>query len=159
MVIRIKFTHFSPLNSPISVHFSSLIPKMLISVPSYHLLLDHIQFTLIHGHNIPGTYAILLFRALNFTFSMRLTQNWVLFHFGPPKASFFLELLVIALCSSPVAYWTSSNQLNSTSGVILFIYLFIFFAILSYSWGSHGKSFIGFIMLCKPLCHDKVVTH
>ena len=134
MVIWIKFTHFSPLNSPISVHFSSLIPKMLISVPSYHLLLDHIQFTLIHGHNIPGTYAILLFRALNFTFSMRLTQNWVLFHFGPPKASFFLELLVIALCSSPVAYWTSSNQLNSTSGVIFCFFFCHFILFMGFSW-------------------------
>ena len=36
------------------------------------------------------------------------------FHFGP-ATYFFLELF---LCSSPVAYWTSSNMGGSSSGVI-----------------------------------------
>ena len=52
--------------------------------------------------------------------------------FGP-ASSFFLELLVTALCSSPVAYWTPSNLRDSSSSVIFFI--------LSYcSWGSHRKN-------------------
>ena len=47
---------------------------------------------------------------------------------------FFLELLVIALCSSPVAYWTLSNL----------EYLFAF----SYcSWGSHSKN-------TRVVCHS-----
>ena len=54
------------------------------------------------------------------------------FCFGP-ASSFFLELLVTALCSSPVAYWTPSSLKGSSSGVI--------FCVLSYcSWGSHGKN-------------------
>ena len=43
-----------------------------------------------------------------------------------PAASFFLELLVIALCFSPVAYWTSSDLRDSPSGIIYFC-LFILF--------------------------------
>ena len=31
----------------------------------FHLLFDHFQFALIHGPNIPGSYAILFFTALN----------------------------------------------------------------------------------------------
>ena len=44
------------------------------------------------------------------------------FCFGP-AASFFLELLVIALCSSPVAYWTPSNL----GGLISWCHIFLSF--------------------------------
>ena len=45
------------------------------------------------------------------------------FHFVP-VTSFFLELLVIALCSSPIANWTPSNLQGTSSGIISF-YLFV----------------------------------
>ena len=41
-----------------------------------HLLLDYVQFTLIHGPNIPGSYAILFFTASDFTFTTRHIHNW-----------------------------------------------------------------------------------
>ena len=44
-----------------------------------HLLFDHFQFALIHGPNIPGSYAILLFTASDFTFITSHIHNWVLF--------------------------------------------------------------------------------
>ena len=47
------------------------------------------------------------------------------FHFGL-ATSFFLELLVIVLHSSPVAYWTPFDAGDSYSGVISF-YFFILF--------------------------------
>ena len=50
------------------------------------------------------------------------------FHFGP-ATSFFLELLVIALHSSPVAYYTPSDMRGSSSSVIsvsLFIHIMEF---------------------------------
>ena len=47
------------------------------------LLLDHIQFTLIHGPNIPGSYAILFFIALDFAFTNRYFHNWVSFLIQP----------------------------------------------------------------------------
>ena len=63
MVIWIKF-------QPIPVHFSSLIPKMP--------MLDRIQFTLIHGPNIQGSYALLFFATSDFTFITRHSHYWVL---------------------------------------------------------------------------------
>ena len=40
---------------------------------------DHFQFALIHGPSIPGSYAIFLFTALDFTSITSLIHNWVLF--------------------------------------------------------------------------------
>ena len=54
------------------------------------------------------------------------------FYFGP-VASFFLELLATALCSSPGAYWTPTDL----GAHLLVSYLFAF----SYcTWGSPGKN-------------------
>ena len=50
-----------------------------MSVHSCHLLFDHFQFTLIHGPNIPDSYATLLFTALEFTSIMSDVHNWALF--------------------------------------------------------------------------------
>ena len=96
-----------------------------------------------------------------------------------------MELLVIALHSSPVEYWTPFDLGGGglSSGVISF-FLFILL------WGSHGKntgavfhSVLQWTVLCqnstmthpswvalygmahsfielhKPLCHDKAVIH
>ena len=104
------------------------------------------------------------------------------FCFGP-ASSFFLELMVVVLCSSPVAYWTPSDLEGSSFGVISFC-LFIQFMEFSWYiyWGVchsllHGSHFVrtlhydpsvlsglhgraqGFIELCKPLYHNKAVIH
>ena len=50
-----------------------------VDVHSCHLLSDHFQFTLIHGPNIPGSYAILLFTASDFTSITSHIHNWALF--------------------------------------------------------------------------------
>ena len=55
------------------------------------------------------------------------------FHFGA-AASLFLELLVIAVCSSPVAYWTPSSLDVLSSNVISFC---IFILIMGYSWQEY----------------------
>ena len=52
------------------------------------------------------------------------------FHFGP-AVFLFLEILVIVLCSSPVAYWTPSNLGGSSSAVIPFGLLLLFMGL---SW-------------------------
>ena len=46
---------------------------------SCHLLFDHFQFTLIHGANIPGSYAILLFTASDLASITSHIHNWLLF--------------------------------------------------------------------------------
>ena len=60
------------------------------------------------------------------------------FRFGP-AASFFLELLVIALCSSPVAYWAPSDIGSSSYSVVSFCLfrLFIGFSQQEYWVGCH----------------------
>ena len=67
------------------------------------------------------------------------------FCFGP-ATSFFLGLLVVVLCSSPVAYWTPSNLGDSSFGVLSFS-LFIQFMRSSRQvyWGdpsSRGSRFV-----------------
>ena len=44
-----------------------------------HFLLDHIQFTLIRGPSIPGSYAALFFTALDFTFITDISTASCLF--------------------------------------------------------------------------------
>ena len=44
-----------------------------------HLLFDHFQFALIHRPDIPGSYAILLFTALDLASITSPIHNWVLF--------------------------------------------------------------------------------
>ena len=63
-----------------------------------------------------------------------------------PYTSFFLEILVVAPCSSPVAYWTPFD-LGDSSFSIIFLYS---------SWHSHGKytgvvchSFLQWITFCQ----------
>ena len=107
------------------------------------------------------------------------------FHFGP-AASFFLELLVIALHSSTEAYWTPFNLRGQylSSGIIsscLFILLTEFLVARILKWvaisSSSGPRFVRtlrydpfvlvalhgmahiFIELCKPLYHNKAVVH
>ena len=59
-------------------------------------------FTLIHRPIILCSYAI-VFTVSDFTYNTSTTEHR--FHLGP-TTSFFLELLVIAFCSSPIAYGT-----------------------------------------------------
>ena len=42
-------------------------------------MLDQVQFTLIHGPNIPSSYAILFFAASDFAFITRHIHNWASF--------------------------------------------------------------------------------
>ena len=69
-------------------------------------------------------------------------QHWILlsspdtsttehhFCFGP-DTSFFLELLVIVLCSSPVAYWAPSTLEGSSFG---FMYFCLYIQFMGSSW-------------------------
>ena len=92
----------SQLNSSIPVHFSSLIPK-IVAVHACHLLFDRFQFALIHGPDIPGSCAILLFAALDFTSITSHIHNWVLF-------LLWLHLFILSRVISPL---TSSSILGT----------------------------------------------
>ena len=141
------------------------------------------NLSLLHGPNIPGSYAMLFFTALDFMFTTRHIHNWASFRFGP-ATSFCLELLVIALNSYPVAYWTPSDLGGSSSSVISFCLFILFmefskqeywsefpfpppvdhvfselFTMTLPSWVALNGMAHSFIELCKPLCHDKAVVH
>ena len=77
---------------------------------------------LIHGPNIPGPYAILLFISLDLASITSPIHKWVLFFFGS-LSSFFLELF---LHWSPVACWAPTH-LGSSSFSFLSFCLFILF--------------------------------
>ena len=49
-----------------------------MNVHSCHLLFDHFQFALIHGPNIPGSYAILFFIVSELSSITSQIHNWVL---------------------------------------------------------------------------------
>ena len=59
------------------------------------ITVDHFQFTLIHGPNIPGSYAILLFIASDLAFITSNIHNWVLF-------LLWLSLLILSGAISPL---------------------------------------------------------
>ena len=96
---------------------------------SVHILLktglenfDHFQFTLIHGPNIPGSYAVLFFTASDFTFTTRHIHTWALF-------LLWLSLFIpsgVFLCSFPVAYWAPTHLGSSSFSVIFFCLLILF---------------------------------
>ena len=93
--------------------------------------MDHVQFTLIHEPNIPGSYAILFFTGLKFTFITRWIHNWESVQLGPTH---FILSGAISSCPPllPKTYWTLSDL-----GLHLLVsYLFAF---LYSSWGSHSK--------------------
>ena len=56
-----------------------LADSLNVDVHSCHLWFDHFPFTLIHEPNIPGSYVILLFTALDFASITSHVHNWVLF--------------------------------------------------------------------------------
>ena len=105
------------------------------------------------------------------------------FCFGP-TTSFFLEVLVIALHSSPVAYWTPSDP-GALSPIVISFCVFLLsmgfskqeywsglplpspvdhilselFPMTHLSWVSLLGMAQNFIELRKPFCHDKAVMH
>ena len=92
-------------------------------------MFDHFQFALIHGPDIPGSYAVLLFTASDLASITSHIHNWVLFLLW--LHPFILELF---LHWSPIAYW-ALNDLGEFSFSILSFCLFILFI-----WGSQGKN-------------------
>ena len=70
-----------------------------------HLLFHHFQFALIHGPNIPGSYAILLFTASDLASMTSHIHNWVLFLLW--LRLFILSGVVSPLISSSIlgTYW------------------------------------------------------
>ena len=111
----------SELNSLILVHFRSLISKMSIFTLAISCLTTS---NLIHGPNLPGFYAVLLFTASDFTSITVTLTTGCCFCFGS-ISSFFLELF---LHSSPVTYWALTDLCSSSFSVLSFCLFILFMA-------------------------------
>ena len=74
------------------------------------------EFTLIHGPNIPDSYAILFFTASDFASITSHIHNWVLF-------LLWLSLFILSWAISPLI----SIDLGSSSFSVISFYLFILF--------------------------------
>ena len=86
----------------------------------------HFQFTLIHGPNIPGSYAILFFTASDFTPITSHINSWVLF-------LLWLCLFILSGVISPL-FSSSSTLVTYQPGE--FIFQCPIFAFSYCSWGS-----------------------
>ena len=108
------------VNTPIPVHFSSLIPKCgcsLLPSPVWPF-----QFAMIYGPNIPSSYAICSLHHWTLPPSRVTSTTGCCFCFGS-ISSFFLELY---LHLSPAAYWEPISLGGSSFSVLSFC-LFILF--------------------------------
>ena len=103
MVIWVKFTHSSPFQFTDSYN---------INIHSCYLLFDHFQFALIHGPDILGSYAILLFTASDFSSITSHIHNWVLFLLW--LHPFILSGAISPLISSSIlgTYWPGEFLLD-----------------------------------------------
>ena len=143
------------------------------------LLHDHVQFTLLHGPNVPGSYAILFFTALGFTFTTRHTHSWASFLLRP---SCFILSGAVSNCPLHIGHlatWggrahllASSLPYHTVPGFLRQEYwrdlpflppvdhvLSAFSTMTHPSWVAlHGMAH-SFIELCKPLQHDNAVIH
>ena len=95
MVIKIKYTHSSPFY---------LTDFYKVGVHSYRLLL-HFQFALIHELNIPGSYAILFFTALDFISIISHIHNWVLLLLWLSLFSWWLDAINYLIHMSLINLW------------------------------------------------------
>ena len=98
-----------------------------LDVRSFHLLFDHFQFALIHGPNIPVSYAILLFTASELASITNHIHNSVFFILW---LHFFILSGIISPLTSSSRYCAPTNLWSSSSCVVSF-YLFILFMGLS----------------------------
>ena len=121
MVIWIKFAHSCP--------FQSLIAKMLMfNLAISCLTTSNSPWFMDLTFQVPMQYCSLLHQTLLSPPDTSTTEHHFCFS---PDTSFFLELLVIALCSSSVAYWTPSHTEGSPSGVVS---VCLFILLIGFSW-------------------------
>ena len=100
-----------------------------VNVHPCHLLFDHFQFALIHGPDIPGSYAILLFTALEFASITNQIHNWVLFLLW--LHPFILSGVISLLIRQHIGHLLTWGVHLSVSYLFAFSYC---------SWGSQGKN-------------------
>ena len=149
-----------------------------------HLLFVHFQFTLIHGPNILGSYAILFFTASDFIFTTKHIHNWASFLLWPRHfilsgaisnyPLLFPRSILDTFWSGGLIFWCHiffasslflGFQVKNTRVVCHFLLHFVdhifseLFTMIHLSWVAlHGMAY-SFTELYKPFGHDKAVIH
>ena len=109
----------------------------MLIIDSCYFLFDHFQFTLIHGTNILGPYAISLFKTLDITFTTRYIHDKV----------WFLLWLSLFIPSGAVSPLSSSSILDPYRLERFIFQCHIFIASSFCLWGSQGKN-------AEVICHS-----
>ena len=104
-----------------------------LCVNSSHLLFDHIQFALINGPNIPGSYAILLFTASDLASITSHIHKWML----------FLLWLHLFILSGVISLLFSSSILGIYQPVEFIFQCPIFLLFILFMWFSRQKYWSG----------------
>ena len=127
-------TRLSDWSDLIPIHFSSLIAKMSRYTLAISCLTTSNLFWFIDlAFQVPMQNCSFQHQIL-FSSPDRSTEH----RFFGLAASFFLELLVVFLHSSPVTFWTTSNLRCGLGAAGLICQCHIFFPFLYSSWGSHN---------------------
>ena len=117
-------TIISELNASIFIHFSSLISKTSVVTLAFSCFTP--SSLPWFGPNTPGSYAILFFTALDFTFTTRHIHNWASF-------SFWLSLFIF---SGSISVLFSSSILDTYrpgGSPFRFIYFCLFILFMGFS--------------------------
>ena len=120
-----------------------------VHVHSCCLLFDHYQFTLIHGPNIPGSYAILFLTELDFTSTTKHIHNWVSF---PLWLSLFLPSVLLGvtyfcLCVFQCCIFQGSGIFQLRYQVVGIEMVIVFFSYLLISIRSVVMTPLSFLIL------------
>ena len=129
MVIWVKFTH--------PIHFSLLIPKIWMLTLAISCLTTSNMPWFMNLINIPCSYSILLFIALDFTSITSHIHHWVL----------FLPWLCLFIPSGAISPFFSSSILGTYQPGEFIFQCCIFFSFSCCSWGSQGKN-------AEVVCHS-----
>ena len=120
---RVTAIWSSELNLPTPIHFTLVILNRLVFTLAIYLTTFSLPWFMDLTFQVAMPYCSLQHQVLFSPPDTSINEHH--FHFSP-AASFFLELLVIALHSSPVGYWTPSSLGGLSSSVISFC-LFILY--------------------------------
>ena len=141
------------LNSPIPIHFSYLISRMLMFILTISCLtMPNFPWLMGLIFQVPIQHCSLQHQILLSSPDTSTTDHRI--HFGP-ATWFILRLLAILLHSSPVAYQTPSDLGDSSFGVISF-------GLLYSLWCSHGKHagvVSHFLLQWIRFCQNSVMPH
>ena len=103
------------------------------------------QFTLIHVLNIPGSYAILFFIVVEFTFITRHIHNQESCLLGP---SCFLLSGVVSIC--PLLFCSNMLDTFRPEGLIFYCHIFcLFMQFMGFSWLASWSG----LPFCPPIDH------